>query len=248
MTPGTFNEALKAIVTLALIIFLLYSPGIESVRAQTAQSGNNFSAGNGMEMVWVASINGWVGKYMVTQEQYQKVMGANPSYYKGPRHPVEMVSWNDAVDYCKKLTEQDHVSGILPAGCQYSLPTDAQYDIFVGDAGGMDDTAQLLNQQKPNFTADVGTKGANQYGLYDTRGLFWQWCLDDFKRKSMNIGLDIVKRYYYLGPGIGKVLRGGTLPHCDVVVPVVYRYRGSPGLHFCLYGFRAVIVSAQKGA
>ena len=239
---------LKHLPVRLLLMFLLFFQQALPIHASPAHTGSNFTAGNGMAMMWVEPIKGWVGKYVVTQEEYQKVMGTNPSQYKGLRLPVETVNWFEALDYCKKLTEQDHVSGILPAGCQYSLPTDAQYDIFVGDAGGMDDTAQLLNQQKPNFTADVGTKGANQYGLYDTRGLFWQWCLDDFKRKSMNIGLDIVKRYYYLGPGIGKVLRGGTLPHCDVVVPVVYRYRGSPGLHFCLYGFRAVIVSAQKGA
>jgi len=249
MTPGTFNEALKAIVTLALIIFLLYSPGIESVRAQTAQSGNNFSAGNGMEMVWVAPMNGWVGKYLVTQEQFQKVMGTNPSYYKGPRHPVEMVSWNDAIDYCKKLTEQDHASGILPANCQYTLPTDAQFDLFIGDAGGEDDAAQLKDQQKPNFVADVGSQRPNQFGLYDTRGLFWQWCLDDFNRKSMNNGpetADLTSKYYYLKGGSGKVLRGGAIPHLAYCVPVAFRSSSAPKLHHYINGVRAVVVPAQK--
>lgn len=250
MSPRTFHARPKAVSIRLLLILLLFPQGVWPVQAQTAQAGSNFSAGNGMEMVWVAPINGWVGKCLVTQEEYQKVMGTNPSYYKGPRHPVEMVNWHEAVDYCKKLTDQDHASGLLPAGCQYNLPTDAQYDIFVGDAGGADDAAELLIQQKPNFIADVGSKRANQFGLFDTRGLFWQWCLDDFSRKSMNHGqemAELTKKYYFLSGGSGKVLRGGTLPHCSYVIPVSFRYSAGPNLHFDIYGFRAVIVAAQKG-
>ena len=240
---------MKTTSSCILLIGLLFFLGIWSVQAQTVQSGSNFKAGNGMEMIWVAPINGWVGKNLVTQDEYEKVMGTNPSYYKGPRHPVGMVSWNDAVEYCRKLTDQDHASGLLPAGDQYNLPTDAQFDIFVGNAGRVDDAAQLLNQQKPNFIADVGSKGANEYGLYDTRSLFWQWCLDDYNRKSMNNGpemAELQQKYYFLKGGGGKVLRGGAIPHLTLPLPLSFHSSGQPGLHHYTNGIRVVVVPAQK--
>jgi formylglycine-generating enzyme required for sulfatase activity len=223
-------------------LFIL--PRASSAYGQDGQGRNNFSAGNGMVMVWVDPIKGWVGKYLVTQDEYEKIMGTNPSQYKGPRHPVEMVNWYEAVDYCKKLTDQDRASGVLPVGCQYNLPTDAQFDVFVGDAAGVDDATQLQNQQRPNLTADVGTGKANQYGLYDTRGLIWQWTLDDFKR-SMNSGLEMAKKYYYFAGGSGKILRGGMVPHLSIVTPLAYHYGTRPGLHFYINGFRVVAVPAQ---
>lgn len=229
---------------LPVCAFILLLSGMSTAQAQTVQPGNNFSAGNGMEMIWVAPLNGWAGKYLVTQDEYQKVMGTSPSYYKGPRHPVEMVSWNDALAYCKKLTDQDHASNILPSGCQYNLPTDAQFDAFVGDAGGMDDAAQLLNQRKPNLTSDVGTRKANQFGLYDTRGLIWQWCLNDYDRK-VNAALPIVKKYYWLTGAPGKVLRGGTFPHLDEPMPLAYRCSAKPDFHYCMNGFRVVVIPKQ---
>ena len=227
---------------LGFLVLILSLPS-QNTLAQAAQPGSNFSAGNGMEMVWVDPLKGWVGKNLVTQEQYEKVMGSNPSRFKGPRHPVEMVSWNEAMDYCKKLTDQDHASGVLPAGAKYNLPSDAQFDAFVGNAGGMDDAAELLLQQKPNLMADVGSKGPNEYGLFDTRGLIWQWVLDDFQRKS-NEGLPITKSSYVWGGGEGKVLRGGTVPHYPIVVPLAYRNSCKPGFHFDTHGFRVVVIPA----
>ena len=70
----------------------------------------------------------WLGKYEVTQAQYQAVMGKNPSYFKGDDLPVECVSWDDAANFCAKLTEIERAAGRLPAGYEYVLPTEAQWE------------------------------------------------------------------------------------------------------------------------
>jgi formylglycine-generating enzyme required for sulfatase activity len=70
----------------------------------------------------------WLGKYEVTQGQWEKVMGSNPSHYKGETLPVEKVSWDDAMEFCKKLTQMEQAAGRLPAGHIYTLPTEAQWE------------------------------------------------------------------------------------------------------------------------
>ena len=95
-------------------------------------------------MIWMAPLKCWVGKYDVTQEQYEKVTGNNPSTYQGARMPVETVSWNEAVAYAKKLTLMERTANLLPEGYQYSLPTDAQYDVYVGNAS-LDDAVIRSN-------------------------------------------------------------------------------------------------------
>jgi len=147
-------------------------PPAPATPSVSLQPGHNFTAGNGMEMNWVKPMNGWVGKYLVTNAEYEAVIGSNPSQFKGPRRPVESVNWDDAMDYCQKLTGRDHASGKLTAGYKYSLPTDAQYDIFVGDASLNDAVTSLNMTPRRTEDADVGTKAPNEYGLYDTRGIF----------------------------------------------------------------------------
>ena len=66
----------------------------------------------------------YLGKYEVTQEQYEKVMGKNPSQFKGINLPVEMVSWNDAVEFCEELNKKERI----PRGWEFSLPTEAQWE------------------------------------------------------------------------------------------------------------------------
>jgi hypothetical protein len=70
----------------------------------------------------------WLGKYEVTQSQWQTVMGSNPSHFSKANAPVEEVSWNDALEFCRKLTERERAAGRLPAGCIFTLPTEAQWE------------------------------------------------------------------------------------------------------------------------
>jgi DNA/RNA endonuclease G (NUC1) len=143
-----------------------------------------FTNGIGMELVWVSPTKCWVGKYDVTQREYEKLIGNNPSYFITPRRPVERVSWNDATAYAQKLTESERSTGNLPQGYEYRLPTDAEYDVYVGDATisdsviGMPEGDTIDWSKVSQATAVVGSKAPNKYGLYDTRGNVEQWMQD----------------------------------------------------------------------
>jgi formylglycine-generating enzyme required for sulfatase activity len=77
----------------------------------------------------------WIGKYSVTQAEYQRVMVSNPSYFTSDNgfaedltRPVEQVSWDDATNYCSILTQQDQSAGRIPTNLTYRLPTEAEYE------------------------------------------------------------------------------------------------------------------------
>ena len=136
----------------------------------------------------------WIGKYPVTQAQYEAVIGSNPAYFKGADLPVECVSWDDSRDFCAKLTEIERAAGRLPEGYKYDLPTEAQWE-YACRAG----TTTALNTGKnltdathcPNMdeagwsrpisesrTHPVGMKLPNNWGIYDMHGNVHEWCLD----------------------------------------------------------------------
>ncbi len=70
----------------------------------------------------------YMGKTEVTQAQWKAVMGNNPSYFKGDNLPVECVSWDEAMEFCRKLTDREHSAERLPRGWKYTLPTEAQWE------------------------------------------------------------------------------------------------------------------------
>jgi formylglycine-generating enzyme required for sulfatase activity len=117
----------------------------------------------------------WAGKFETTQASYQKVMHRNPSAFKGADRPADSVSWNDAMDFCTKLTTSEKDQ--LPDGYSYNLPTQSQWESLVADAS-LKDAVMKLNNGSINSTAPVGSLGPNSLGLYDMRGNVWVWCLD----------------------------------------------------------------------
>lgn len=119
----------------------------------------------------------WAGKYEVTQGAYLKVMHGNPSAFRGWQRPVDSVSWNDAMAFCQKLTAAEIQAKELSAGSVYTLPTEAQWEMLVGDAL-LKDAVMSLNGNYRSSTAQVGSLGPNNFGLYDMRGNVWEWCLD----------------------------------------------------------------------
>lgn len=127
----------------------------------------------------------YAGIYEVTQTQFLKVTGANPSKFKGVSNPVESVTWNEAVEFCRLLSSLPKEKA---AGRNYRLPTEAQWE-YACRAGTTtrynfgDDERQLdvyawygLNSNRT--THPVGEKLPNTFGLYDVHGNVWEWCHD----------------------------------------------------------------------
>ncbi|MBL1200369.1 MAG: SUMF1/EgtB/PvdO family nonheme iron enzyme [Nostoc sp. GBBB01] len=161
----------------------------------------------------------FMGKYEVTQAQYQAIMGTNPSKFKGEKRPVESVSWDDAVEFCKRLSKK--------TGKTYRLPSEAEWE-YACRAGtttpfyfGETITTDLVNY-KGNFpygsapegeyrqqTTDVGKFPPNSFGLYDMHGNVWEWCQDVYNSNYQGAPTD--GSAWLTGTNNNdKVLRGGS--------------------------------------
>ncbi|WP_199338464.1 SUMF1/EgtB/PvdO family nonheme iron enzyme [Nostoc sp. FACHB-133] len=161
----------------------------------------------------------FMGKYAVTQAQYQAVMGINASNFKGEKRPVEQVIWDEAVEFCKKLSQK--------TGKTYRLPSEAEWE-YACRAGtktpfyfGKTITTDLVNYDgkypygsapKGEYreqTTDVGKFPPNSFGLYDMHGNVWEWCEDVYNNNYIDAPKDgspwlTVKDNYI------KLLRGGS--------------------------------------
>ncbi len=126
----------------------------------------------------------FIGRYEVTQAQYEAVMGENPSHEKGDNHPVEEVSWNDAMAFCKKLNER----GLAPEGYAFTLPTEKQWET-AAKGGSLSKNYRYSGSNNPRDVAwyddnsgsgthPVGRLRPNELGIYDMSGNVWEWCLD----------------------------------------------------------------------
>lgn len=163
----------------------------------------------------------YLGAYEVSQGEYEKVIGNNPSANKGsPEHPVERVSWDDAVAFCQKLSALPEEK---KAGRVYRLPTEAEWE-YACRAGTttMFNTGNSLSFKQAHIDADhpfgtaekgprifhtvkVGSHAPNGWGLYDMHGNVWEWCLDGPRIYSASAVADP------RGPtGSAHVLRGGS--------------------------------------
>jgi hypothetical protein len=142
----------------------------------TLARGRGFIAACGMPMVWIPGGDFWAAKYPMVQSEFETVAKYNPSFFRDPNRPVESISWDYANSFCEKLTDFEREAGRLPAGYKYSLPTETQWSTLNDDAD-IDQAATSRNAPLSS-TQDVGYSSPNKYGLYDTLGNVWEWCLD----------------------------------------------------------------------
>lgn len=139
-------------------------------------ASRNFKNSLGREMVWIPTLRGWAGAHEVTQAEYERLGGSNPSYFKAPEHPVDSVTWFEAVRFCEALTAHEKSLGALPAGYRYRLPTDEEWSELAG--GQKLDGAVSSLFERQNSHAPVGSLAPNELGLYDVRGNVMEWVSD----------------------------------------------------------------------
>lgn len=173
--------------------------------------------------VWVSPF--LMDKFLVTQEQYEKLMGVNPSLAKSPRRPVDHIRWRDAIAFCNARSRQEGLAPVYDLEAEtcnfdasgYRLPTEAEFEYalragttseyFFGDSPTRLGEYAWFKENSPRSPHDVGEKAPNPWGLYDMIGNIWEWCNDYYQED------------YYLqsperdprGPATGehRVVRGG---------------------------------------
>ncbi len=175
-----------------------------------------------------------MGKYEVTQAQWEKVMGDNPSRFKGANLPVENVSWDDVQKFIHALNARND-------GYVYRLPTEAEWEYAcragtAGDFAGSLDEMGWYMSNSGSQTHPVGTKKPNAWGLYDMHGNVLQWCQDWYGDYP---GGKVVDPQ---GPGSGsnRVIRGGSWGSDATNCRSAARHRYSPDNRAAGLGFRLV--------
>ena len=207
----------------------------------------------------------YLGVYEVTQAQYKKVMGKNPSYFTGDKvaerhpqtgrfvkdvdsanHPVDNVSHDAAVEFCRRLSELPDEKA---AGRRYRVPTEAEWEYacragsktafsFGNEAADLGSHA-WYSANSNEMTHAVGGKKPNAFGLYDMHGNVWEWCSDWYDEK-----------YYASSPatdptgpdsGSFRVLRGGSWDVAPDYVRCAGRNNGTPVNRFTNVGIRVVL-------
>jgi formylglycine-generating enzyme required for sulfatase activity len=189
----------------------------------------------------------YLGIYEVTQEQWRAVMGNNPSYFKGDKRPVEMVSWDEANEFCRRASEK--------TGRRFRLPTEAEWEYACrGGTATAFHTGNTINTNQANYdgnyvygdgvkgvrrreTVEVGRFPANAWGLHDMHGNVWEWCSDWYGEYPPGRQSDPK------GPVSGeyRVLRGGSWINSPRYCRSAYRYRYGPGGRGSDFGCRLVL-------
>lgn len=193
----------------------------------------------------------YIGRNEVTQEEWTEIMGDNPSYFKGPRFPVENISWYDAVEYCNKRSVKE---GLTPAyqgsgdsivcdftASGYRLPTEAEWEYAArSETTTAYNTGNTITGEQARFgggsTSDAGHYPANSFGLYDMHGNVFEWCWDFYGPYSVEDQTNPAGAE----EGGDRVLRGGgsidQAQHLRSALRVYY----PPSTKFFDVGFRVV--------
>ena len=188
----------------------------------------------------------YMGKFSVTQEQYQSVMGSNPSQFKGNLNPVEMVSWDDAQAFCKKLSEQTTEMVRLPteAEWEYSCRAGTRTTYHSGDSEADLARVAWYGTNSNNKTHPVGQKEANAFELYDMHGNVWQWCQDFYGEDYY--GKSEAENPQGPSQGAWRLLRGGSRRGYPMCCRSAYRFGDLPDRRSFVIGFRVVVVPSFK--
>lgn len=208
----------------------------------------------------------WLARTEVTQAQWIAVMGGNPSTNKssGLDAPVENLSWDEAMEYCRRLTDRERARGAIPERWEYRLPTEAQWE-YACRAGTTtawsfgDDKSQLhrygnyndasspysdrddSEDDKHGYTAPVKSYDPNPWGFYDMHGNVWEWCLDLYQNYGDLSATDPVGTR-----GSVRVNRGGSFSLTAANCRSAYRAANQPALRSDSLGLRPTLVPSSQ--
>jgi formylglycine-generating enzyme required for sulfatase activity len=224
--------------------FTMGSPTTEAGRQADREDEHNVSLTQGF----------YLGKYEVTQAQYEAVIGTNPSEFNATgngNRPVEKVNWTEAVAFCTQLTTQEQAAGRLPAGWAYVLPTESQWE-YACRAGTTSaySWGATIASSNANYnwdggandgndfkqTRDVGQYTANPWGFFDMHGNVWEWTANWYQAPypTGNLVIDPI------GPATGstRVYRGGSENNAGPVLRSARRENDPPSTRNHHIGFR----------
>ncbi len=202
----------------------------------------------------------YMGRFAVTQAQWRVMvrspkvnrdLNADPSHFKGNNRPAEQVSWEDAVEFCSRLSNK--------SGKTYRLPTEAEWE-YACRAGtttpfafGETITPEIVNYNGNNpyqavpkglhreETIDVGSLGiANGFGLYDMHGNVWEWCMDNWHDNYNGAPTDGCA--WDAGGSSARMVRGGSWYNNAHLCRSAFRHGSTPGFGLNYFGFRVVSV------
>ena len=255
---GTRSVDLNATVAMDMIwcppgTFTMGSPTTEAGRQADREDEHNVSLTRGF----------YLGKYEVTQAQYEAVMTGNtdslsttPSEFLGNDLPVEKVSWNDVQVFLTLLNAAEQTAGRLPANWQYVLPTESQWE-YACRAGSTTaySWGNTIVNSNANYnwdgayntgndfkqTRDVGQYVANPWGFFDMHGNVWEWTADRYQA-AYPTGNPVINP---TGPisGSTRVIRGGSWHGDEAYLRSAERHGWTPNHRHSNLGFR---VSFQK--
>ncbi|MCC5833945.1 MAG: SUMF1/EgtB/PvdO family nonheme iron enzyme [Opitutales bacterium] len=203
----------------------------------------------------------WLGKTPVTQGQWQTIMGTNirqqrdlanrewSLWGEGSEFPIYYVSWNEAMEFCRRLTERERSAGRLPAGYSYTLPSEAQWEYATragtssrwsfGDrqSSFLDYAWYTASGASGGYAIRVASKRANPWGLYDVHGNVLEWTRSWSGTYPGGIVVD------YEGPASGtfRVFRGGSWDATESSTRSARRFWDSSGYRSRSLGFRLAL-------
>jgi hypothetical protein len=249
-TPlDTFTEDLGKGVKLEMIAI----PGGTFLMGSPENEVERFSDESPQHEVTVPGF--FIGKYQLTQLQYQTIMGTNPSYFKGDNRPVEGVGWEDAVKFCQKLNHRTLGNYRLPseAEWEYACRAGTKTPFHFGDNVTTDLVNYNGNYPYPSApkgkyreqTTDVGIFPPNAFGLYDMHGNVWEWCEDERHENYINAPTDGSSWQSRISLG-QKVLRGGCWHDYARYCRSACRLKSPCCSRNYFYGFRVVLSPSRS--